>query len=34
MSMGDREPRTTAETISKLYAKYMETVLEEINRRQ
>jgi ABC-type uncharacterized transport system auxiliary subunit len=30
MSMGDREPRTTAETISKLFGKFMEDALKEI----
>lgn len=31
LSMGDREPRTTAETISKLFGKYMEEALSEIS---
>ena len=30
MSMGDREPRTTAETISKLFGKFMTEALQEI----
>ena len=30
MSMGDREPRTTAETISKLFSKIMEEAIQEI----
>ena len=30
MSMGDREPRTTAETISKLYGKFIEEALNSI----
>ena len=30
MSMNDREPRTTAETISKLFGKFMEEALQEI----
>ena len=30
MSMGDREPRTTAETVSKLYGKIMEEAIQEI----
>lgn len=31
LSMGNREPRTTAETISKLFGKYMEEALSEIS---
>ena len=31
MSMNNREPRTTAETISKLFGKYMEEALNEIS---
>ena len=30
MSMGDREPRTTAETVSKLFSKIMEEAIQEI----
>ena len=30
MSMGDREPRTTAETISKLYGKIIEQFLQNL----
>ena len=30
MSMGDREPRTTAETVSKLFGKIMEEAIQEI----
>ena len=33
MSMGDREPRTTAETVSKLFGKIMEEALGEISRK-
>ena len=33
MSMGDREPRTTAETVSKLYGKIMEEALGDISRK-
>lgn len=32
-SMGDREPRTTAEAISKLFSKIMEETLGEISRK-
>ena len=32
-SMDNREPRTTAETISKLFSKYMEETLSEISSR-
>ena len=31
LSMDNREPRTTAETISKLFGKYMEEALNEIS---
>ena len=33
MSMGDREPRTTAETVSKLFGKIMEEALGDISRK-
>ena len=33
MSMGDREPRTTAETVSKLFGKIMEESLGDISRK-
>ncbi len=33
MSMGDREPRTTAETVSKLFSKIMEEALGDISRK-
>ena len=32
-SMGDREPRTTAETVSKLFGKFMEEALGDISRK-
>ena len=31
MSMDNREPRTTAETISKLFGKFMQEALQEIS---
>ena len=33
MSMGDREPRTTAETVSKVFGKIMEEALGDISRK-